>query len=90
MRLNPRVGRICAGLLTAALTVVCPPAATAQEDRQASEPIYGDLNGDSQINATDALLVLQHSVNLTIIDEELQPMADVDADGKDELLQMLC
>ncbi len=44
--------------------------------------IYGDLNGDEQINASDALLTLQHSVGLTILTDAQEGVADTSADGE--------
>lgn len=42
---------------------------------------YGDVNSDGSINASDALLVLQHSVKLTTLDATQQILADVTDDG---------
>lgn len=42
----------------------------------------GDINSDSGINAADALLALQYSVQLRSMTLEEKSMADVNADGK--------
>ena len=77
MRIHSRAGRLLAGLLSVALAALCPPAAAVGE----AQAVYGDLNGDAQVDASDALLVLQHSVNLAVIEDGLKPMADVDESG---------
>lgn len=38
----------------------------------------GDINKDAWVNASDALLALQHSVNLIGLDEEQKQLADMD------------
>ena len=46
-----------------------------------SDPIYGDLDGDSKITSSDALLILRQSVNLENFTPALKNLADVDGDG---------
>lgn len=47
----------------------------------AEEIELGDINADDSINASDALLVLQHSVSLITLTQEREERADVNADG---------
>lgn len=49
----------------------------------------GDINKDGWINATDALLVLQHSVGLISLDAERQPLADVNGDSNMDAMDAL-
>lgn len=42
---------------------------------------YGDLDGDGQITAGDALAILRASAGMTELDPELTVIADVDGDG---------
>lgn len=42
----------------------------------------GDINRDGDINASDALLALQHSVRLITLDAESQALADMDGNGE--------
>ncbi len=44
--------------------------------------VWGDINNDKDINASDALLALQHSVQLMELDGEALRVADVNQDGK--------
>ncbi len=48
---------------------------------QPSPLLLGDLNEDEEINATDALLVLQHAVKIVTLDDSHQKVADVTKDG---------
>ena len=41
---------------------------------------YGDINEDSRIDASDALLALQHSVKLITLTDEAYLAADVNGD----------
>ena len=43
--------------------------------------MYGDLNGDTKVNATDALIVLQAAVGKISLSEGDQKLADVDGSG---------
>lgn len=43
--------------------------------------IYGDVNGDGEINMVDALLVMRHAMGLDEIGEGNIPYADVNNDG---------
>ena len=45
------------------------------------KPIYGDADGDREVLALDALLVLQHSVGKITIDEKYVKYCDVNFDG---------
>lgn len=42
----------------------------------------GDVNGDKKVNSQDALLVLQHSVNLITLTATQKTNADMDGNGK--------
>ena len=44
--------------------------------------IYGDVDGDKEVTSTDAVLVLRHSNDPTVIAEEYRAAADVDADNE--------
>lgn len=48
----------------------------------APDIVYGDVNGDGNINASDALLALQHSVKLTTLEGDIFTAADVDQNDK--------
>ena len=48
---------------------------------QAAGGMYGDLNGDTKVNATDALIVLQAAVGKISLSEGDQKLADVDGSG---------
>lgn len=45
-------------------------------------PYLGDVNGDGQVNAADALLALQDSVKLTELSGEQKDKADINNDGR--------
>lgn len=45
-------------------------------------PYQGDVNGDGQVNAADALLALQDSVKLTELSGEQKDKADMNNDGR--------
>ena len=42
----------------------------------------GDVNRDGNIDASDALLALQHSVGLITLDAESRSLADMDGNGE--------
>lgn len=42
--------------------------------------LYGDVDGDEEVTSTDAVLVLRHSNDPTVIAEQYRGAADVDAD----------
>lgn len=48
----------------------------------ATEVLFGDVDGNQRIDASDALLTLQHSVQLRTLSEDELERADVDDDGK--------
>ncbi len=48
---------------------------------QESTGLLGDVNGDGNINSTDAMLILQHSVKIISLTPEQQLRADVTRDG---------
>ena len=52
-------------------------------DALAAQPTFtpGDVNGDEAINASDALLALQHSVKLITLEGDQAAAADVSGDG---------
>jgi len=45
------------------------------------KPILGSIDGNTEISANDALLILKHSAKISILDEELSYYADVNHDG---------
>ena len=47
-----------------------------------SEMVYGDLNGDTKVDASDALLVLQSSVQLISLTDAQKTAGDVDGNQK--------
>lgn len=50
--------------------------------RDASALLYGDINTDASVNASDALLALQHSVKLITLEGEAFQSGDVNGDDK--------
>lgn len=48
----------------------------------AKNVLYGDMNGDSRITASDARVVLRASAGLELLTDEQRIVADVDNDGK--------
>ena len=48
---------------------------------QENTGLLGDVNGDGNINSTDAMLILQHSVKIISLTPEQQLRADVTRDG---------
>lgn len=51
---------------------------------------YGYINEDDNIDATDALWILQSFVGLRTLDEEVKPSADVNLDGAIDASDALC
>ena len=51
---------------------------------------YGYINEDDNIDATDALWILQSFVGLRTLDEEVKPAADVNLDGAIDASDALC
>ena len=47
-----------------------------------SSSVLGDVNGDGNVTAIDARLVLKHSVGETTLSESQQNLADMNCDGK--------
>lgn len=45
-------------------------------------PYQGDVNGDGRVDASDALMALQDSVDLIHLNEEQRARADMDGNGK--------
>ncbi len=43
---------------------------------------YGDVNGDKKINSSDALMVLMHSTEKSLLKGDYKKAADVSGDGK--------
>ena len=46
-----------------------------------SQLSYGDINGDQEVSAADASLVLQHTAGINILGEPAQEIADVSGNG---------
>lgn len=64
-------------LLAWIMLITAMPLTLAQSD-----VVYGDVNGDGQIAASDALVVLQFTVGKTTPTEQQAESGDVNADGK--------
>ena len=64
-------------LLLAIVLLVCSIPAS-----NAASLVMGDVNGDGQINPSDALISLQYLVSLRVMTAEEKSMADVNADGR--------
>ena len=64
----------------------------AREKYDALHPVFkrGDVDGDGEINARDALLALQHSVQIKILEQEQFTAADVNRDSKVDAADALC
>lgn len=69
---------LCIVYITCLLQAMVAPGALAEETKIP----YGMINEDDRIDATDALLILQYSVELISLDEEQLVRADVDGDQK--------
>ena len=73
--------RILCFLLIACLFCLPGFAAVGDSEQPAAlSVVYGDVNGDGDVNASDALLALQHSVKLLTLDGAQAQAADVNAD----------
>lgn len=51
--------------------------------------LYGDVNGDDEVDSLDALAILEHEVYLEQLNQEVLPAADVNGDGKVDSLDAL-
>lgn len=58
-----------------------PTTTTSTQSTTKSSIILGDVNGDKSVNSNDALLVLNHSVNIKPLTKEQIKIADVNNDG---------
>ena len=70
-------GKCLLSFLLAAVLLVCP---LPQADGAATSLVMGDVNADGQIDAADALICLQYSVQLNVMSAEEKSMGDVNAD----------
>ena len=72
--------------LTSAGTVKTGSTVSAEGNGKSFGPytvcLIGDINADSKINSTDALLILRHTVGLTTLSGNLLISADWNGDGK--------
>lgn len=69
---------VISSLLTAAaMTLSMSAAANADSTRQ-----LGDVNNDGKITASDAMMVLRHSVKATVLSDEDKKYADFDENGE--------
>lgn len=59
-------------------------------DFYTSDMVYGDVDGKPGVDASDALKVLQHSVDLTELTGKEADLADVNLDGKINASDALC
>ena len=81
------------GILLAVILAVFPMAAGMADEVHASVAfLFGDPTGDRDINASDALLALQHSVQIIILTDDSLKAEDVDerfgVDASDALLML--
>ena len=53
-----------------------------QKDEAEDQVLYGDVDGNQKIDATDALYVLQNCVGIRELDERATKAADVNNDGR--------
>lgn len=67
-------------LLLAAVLAFCPTVVGTADEEVSSGSVFGDLNADQKVDASDALMVLQHSVQLIVLPEESMVLADVNED----------
>ena len=51
-------------------------------DFYTSDMVYGDVNGQPGVDAADALMALQHSVDLIELTGKAKELADVNLDGE--------
>ena len=59
------------------------------EDSDTDKLILGDINGDRKINVLDAVLILQHILQLNeLIDDNTLDMADVNKDGSINIIDV--
>lgn len=77
---------VCAWLLAVVMLVTTSGATPIV---LSSTIAYGDVDQDDLVNAADALLVLQHTVELIELDDEASLRADVSADGTINALDAL-
>lgn len=74
-----KCSRVFAALLAAIMVFLSLVVLTSAEP---SVNYKGDVNGDGEIKAHDALLALQQAVHKIELDEDAYARADVDGDGK--------
>ena len=79
----------------------CWPESTQQEiddslaalleamDSEPAEPVEGDVNGDGEVDISDALAVLRHAMQLEELDDAGIASADVNGDGAVDLSDAL-
>ncbi len=79
-----RTGKtVAAVVLSVAMAVPAMPYAAATGAAEAATIYYGDLDQNGEVDANDALRILQHVVKLSpITDETVLALADVNNDGK--------
>ncbi|MDO4543959.1 MAG: dockerin type I domain-containing protein [Clostridia bacterium] len=74
-----RIRRLVSGLLTVLVLLTLLPVGAGAEE----QALLGDADGDGNIFAVDASVVLRHLVAITpITDEQLKKNADADGDGE--------
>lgn len=69
-------------VLLAVALAVCPTVVGTADEVAPAAFVFGNLNEDQKVDASDALMVLQHSVKLLTLPEESLALADVNADGE--------
>ena len=52
-------------------------------------PMNGDLNGDNNITLSDFMMILSHILNLSLLSQDYQPLADINLDGVIDIFDLV-